>query len=460
MRDFLKKTDEEIIGRHCWELAHGTTASPEFCPMAKMMKSRKRESSVIELAGRYVKITVDPIFEEDGSFKGAVHIIRDVDESARKELMTQESEKKYRELVETMSDVVFTLDFDGVAIDTSPSMERVIGRTRDELVGNHFSDFVHPDDLTRSEEEFVRAIQGIGRPIEIRLLRRDGTPRWVRINALLTMRNGEPENLLCVLTDIHDKKLAEESLVRRTEDAETARIKARAYFDFLAHDIANLLSPVMAYAELICLDAKTPQSCRAKAGKIVDQARRASSFILSLRRLEDVELSRKGRMESRDLGKIMDESLARVKAEYEDMKISATVVHPDERIDFIGGTHLESIIVGILENSIAQAERDEIVLEVRAGLAVENGRKFLYLELTDDGPGIADDLKECFVASGDPRRLFETGLSRGVASTLLVSSAIASSLGGELHIENRSGDDCSKGSRIIVRFPQERFLGA
>jgi PAS domain S-box-containing protein len=258
---------------------------------------------------------------------------------------------------------------------------------------------------------------------------------------------------------IIEQTTADEALIKRTEDADDAKVKARTYFDFLAHDMANLLSPVLAYAELISLDAKTPEPSKIKAGKIADQARRASSFILSLRRLEDLELTTQERMESRDLGTILDEAVTRVKAEYEDKHISATVVHTDEPVKFMGGKHLESIIIGILENSVAVADRDEIALEVKATLVRENGHKFLMLELTDDGPGITDDLKGCFIASTNPRQQFEVGIVRGVASTLLVSSAIVNNLGGALRIEDRIPGDCSKGSRIIIKFPQEGFFG-
>jgi K+-sensing histidine kinase KdpD len=175
--------------------------------------------------------------------------------------------------------------------------------------------------------------------------------------------------------------------------------------------------------------------------------------------LEDLELTTQERMESRDLGTILDEAVTRVKAEYEDKHISATVVHTDEPVKFMGGKHLESIIIGILENSVAVADRDEITLEVKATLVRENGHKFLMLELTDDGPGITDDLKGCFIASTNPRQQFEVGIVRGVASTLLVSSAIVNNLGGALRIEDRIPGDCSKGSRIIIKFPQEGFFG-
>jgi len=215
MREFLGRPEEDIIGKKCWTLIHGTAEPPDFCPMTKMVESKKRESVTIQLKGRYLRVTVDPVLDEEGLIRGAVHIIRDIDESERNNLSIRESEKKYHELVNTMSDVVFTLDFDGGVIDASPTMERIIGWSVKESIGKRFSDFVHPDDLSKAEEEFLRAIQGKGHPIEIRLIPLNGISRWVRINALLIMKDGEPDNLLCVLTDIHEKKLAEEALRER-----------------------------------------------------------------------------------------------------------------------------------------------------------------------------------------------------------------------------------------------------
>ena len=214
MREFLGRPEEDIIGKKCWTLIHGTAEPPDFCPMTKMVESKKRESVTIQLNGRYLRVTVDPVLDEEGLIGGAVHIIRDIDESERNNLAIQESEEKYHELVNTMSDVAFTLDFDGKVIDTSTSMKRIIGISKEESIGKRFSDFVHPDDLPTAEGEFIRAIQGKGRPIEIRIVPADGAPRWVKINALLITRDGEPDNLLCVLTDIHEKKLAEEALAK------------------------------------------------------------------------------------------------------------------------------------------------------------------------------------------------------------------------------------------------------
>jgi signal transduction histidine kinase len=294
---------------------------------------------------------------------------------------------------------------------------------------------------------------------DFRVLAKNGSTKWVHVRAVPVEWKGRPATLN-LLADITERRHAEMELKRKTDEALESSQRASSYFDFLAHDISNMLSPIMAHAELMRLDKNTSESCKIKAGKIVDQTRRASSFILSLRRLEDAELISQERMESRDLGTIMDEAVTRVKAEYEDKRISATVIHPAEQVVFKGGKHLESIILGILENSVEAAERDDIALEVKSTIVEENGHKFLRLELTDDGLGISDDLKGCFVVSKDPGKQFEMGISKGVASTLLISSAIVKSLGGELQIEDRIPGKCSKGCRIVIKFPQEGFFGA
>lgn len=86
-----------------------------------------------------------------------------------------------------------------------------------------------------------------------------------------------------------ERKRSEGVLRTRTLEAESAQVRSETYFDFLAHDIANLLSPIMAYAELISDDSAAPSNTRVRAARIVQQARRASSFILSLRTLEVAE---------------------------------------------------------------------------------------------------------------------------------------------------------------------------
>ena len=88
---------QDAIGLKCCNLTHGKNHSViHSCPLPKMLKSKKRESTEVETCdGRWVFITVDPIFNGDGEIISAVHITRDI---TQRRLIQNEREILVREL--------------------------------------------------------------------------------------------------------------------------------------------------------------------------------------------------------------------------------------------------------------------------------------------------------------------------------------------------------------------------
>ncbi|MHB8069348.1 MAG: PAS domain S-box protein [Desulfobaccales bacterium] len=83
MVDLVKRPFPEIIGRHYWELVHGTAAPIDGCPWVRMRKSGKRETLTVPFGDRWFYSMVDPILNEAGEVTGAVHIIADITEHQR-----------------------------------------------------------------------------------------------------------------------------------------------------------------------------------------------------------------------------------------------------------------------------------------------------------------------------------------------------------------------------------------
>ncbi|MBE0625181.1 MAG: diguanylate cyclase [Burkholderiales bacterium] len=78
---------ESMIGRHCWEVLHGTTGPIPECPMIRMRTSLRREQIELQLGERWLEETVDPIMGERQALLGAVHSLRDITE--RKQMEAQ-----------------------------------------------------------------------------------------------------------------------------------------------------------------------------------------------------------------------------------------------------------------------------------------------------------------------------------------------------------------------------------
>ena len=68
----------EIVGRHCWEVVHGTAQPRADCPLLRVRKSLVRETAELPMGDRWLELTVDPILDDAGQYAGAVHVLRDV----------------------------------------------------------------------------------------------------------------------------------------------------------------------------------------------------------------------------------------------------------------------------------------------------------------------------------------------------------------------------------------------
>lgn len=74
----------KVEGNCCCGLIHGTLKPVPGCPIFRMRTTRKRESLEHKLNdGRWMLISVGPIFDSQGHLCAAVHIVRDITEQIR-----------------------------------------------------------------------------------------------------------------------------------------------------------------------------------------------------------------------------------------------------------------------------------------------------------------------------------------------------------------------------------------
>ncbi|RKY11375.1 MAG: hypothetical protein DRP52_06020, partial [Planctomycetota bacterium] len=65
-------SDQEIKGKQCWQIIHGLSEPIENCPIIRMKKSNQPESMTFQNKGRWLKVSVYPIFDDTGQIKDAV----------------------------------------------------------------------------------------------------------------------------------------------------------------------------------------------------------------------------------------------------------------------------------------------------------------------------------------------------------------------------------------------------
>ncbi|HEY3417910.1 MAG TPA: PAS domain S-box protein, partial [Armatimonadota bacterium] len=128
------------------------------------------------------------------------------------------SEDRYRQVVESIREVVFQTDAQGLWIYLNPAWSEITGFSLDESLGTLFLNYVHPDDRARNQELFGPLIRREKAYCHhsVRYLTKDGGFRWIEVHARLTFaETGEVNGTAGTLRDITKSHQAEEALRAR-----------------------------------------------------------------------------------------------------------------------------------------------------------------------------------------------------------------------------------------------------
>jgi len=141
----------------------------------------------------------------------------DITERKRAEEALGLSEEKYRELVENINEVIYSVDNKGVVKYISPIIESISGYKPSEVLGHSFTEFVYQEDIPRVVKRFREILAGDKTPTECRLLAKSNEIRWIRASTKPVLKGNKLIGLQGSLSDITERKQAEEAL-RESEE--------------------------------------------------------------------------------------------------------------------------------------------------------------------------------------------------------------------------------------------------
>ncbi|MEI7554894.1 PAS domain S-box protein [Candidatus Chlorohelix sp.] len=219
---------EELIGQYSLDFTHPDDLHKAFDALKVSREQFNRYDSVLtrfrHKEGHYIWLegTGQTRFsEETGEPIDFVGSLRDVTQRIVMETALRESEQRYRLLAENTVDVVIALSKKGKYLYASPSCERVVGYTSEELGRTWGKDLVHPHDiqLINVSVPSNRALENPYEPIVVRVRHKQGHYIWVEIDRVTAYseETGEADSQIITWHDITARKKAENELYYRYE---------------------------------------------------------------------------------------------------------------------------------------------------------------------------------------------------------------------------------------------------
>ena len=353
------------------------------------------------------------------------------------------SEAQHRFLADNINDVIALSLADGSRHYISPSIQKIIGYSLDELMATPNYTHLHPEDAPR----VTAAIGGLTADnpecqIDYRVLRKDGGATWAE-TIFKRVPDGDPiapGGVLSVSRAIDRRKALEEALIQARERAESA---AKAKSDFLAnmtHELRTPLNAIIGFSGLL-RDSPSLAGADARQARLVYEA--STSLLELVNSVLDFSKIEAGALvlEPRPfgLGHCIQTAvdMVRHQAEAKGLALSSDLDAPD--IHLVGDMpRLRQVLVNLLSNAVKFTATGGVRVGVRrlAGGAVPIWR----FEVSDTGVGIGPDQVDAVFErfsqadASIARRFGGTGLG------LAISRRIIELMGGRIGVDSREGE--------------------
>ena len=189
------------------------TAIKTRSPFAYRTHSRHadRPAQIIDTQG---EVEID----EDGRVTALLGVCHDVTAQVRAEEERQKAQDMYRLMTEESGDIVILYSTDARLLFVSSALERIIGRSADEIRDGGYKRFIHPDDLEEAAKMITRPVDADTTVATWRILHRDGHYIWLEttLRTVFDPATGEPRNVISVSRDVSARVEAQEA--RRKAD--------------------------------------------------------------------------------------------------------------------------------------------------------------------------------------------------------------------------------------------------
>lgn len=382
-----------------------------------------------EIINNYCELRTSPIVNQNNEITGATVFSTDITEKIKAEEDLIESEEKYRNIFDNIQDVIFQTDPNGIFLNLSPSIEKFVGYTPEELIGKPTSI------LQTGDEEEDAVIKDVNKKLVLKsfeklIKKKSGDLIWVSLDAKMIFdKNGNKHHIDAFARDITQIKENQKKIAAQNKKLQVQNKELEQFAYVTSHDLQEPLITLKSFSEL--LKAEFPNDVNGNSNQYLDFIMQSSDRMQKLVKglLDYTRIGIQVEIAEVDINEIVQEAIVSLSdlIQKTDCKITT------ENLPKLNGYTKELVLLfqNLIENAIKfRKENLPLTINITAK-EIDNDWEFM---VKDNGIGIEEHNKEkAFVIF---KRLNNRDEYSGIGIGLALCKKIVTLHGGNIWIES------------------------
>lgn len=393
---------------------------------------RKKDGTLLDIS-----LTISPVKDDTGQVAGASKIARDITQQKRTEHALRESRENFRQLADSMPQMVWTARPEGSADYYNERWYEFTGFSRDGAVSESWDPLIHPSDLPSFQQSWAASVQtGSPSNLECRFWdRHENRWRWFVVRAVaVRSASGGIAKWFGTCTDIDEQKRVEDELRRANQDLEQFAYSA-------SHDLQEPARSVKIFSELLAKDAGIDDDSREYLTYLMRGATRMEMLVRDLLKYTQVTKF-EGPSAAADAGEALASTLGTLGVMI--AETGAQIIAGPLPAVCVHAIHLHQLFQNLIGNAIKYRSPDRPPI-IR--ITAERQQEHWLFSVADNGIGIEPRYTENIF--GLFKRLHNDEKYSGTGIGLAICRRIVDRYHGRIWVESTPGE----GSTFFFTLP-------
>lgn len=370
-------------------------------------------------------------------------------ELKKAQLKIEESERRFRSLIENNSDGIVLINAESKIIYNSRSSEKILGYSLEELNEIEITDIIHSDDIVKIRCLIKDLTSETGKVtrFDLRAYRRNGDIIWLEVVGKNMFHDEAVKAIVINYHDISLRKAALEALIKAKQEAESSSKLKSILLTNINHEVRTPMNSILGFSELL-LQYSKGANLKTYAEYIYSSGQRLMSTLESIITFAEME-SNPLKIESHIISttNLFDyvEETYKIRSTHSGVKF---ILGKDDNLLFSSDENcIKKVIDKVIENAFKFTKHGTISL--KAYKEKLDDKEKVVIEVADTGIGIDKEKQDIIF---EPFRQVSEGYNRqfeGFGLGLPMAKKYTEAMGGELILTSEVG----VGTTIKIIFP-------